>query len=75
MFYKSIQLLTYADDLDTVAKGVRALREAFSSLEWNMRPTDVEQRERARPIDIEQYEKTKPNDIEQFENMRLTDVE
>ncbi|GIY60368.1 hypothetical protein CDAR_9841 [Caerostris darwini] len=33
IFYKSIQLLTYTDDNDIVARGIPALREAFSSLE------------------------------------------
>jgi len=32
-FYKSVQLLTYADDIDIIARFQTALKEAFLSLE------------------------------------------
>jgi sorting nexin-29 len=33
IFYKSVQLLAYADDIDTIARSPTALKEAFLSLE------------------------------------------
>ena len=33
IFYKSVQLLAYADDIDIIARYRRALKEAFLSLE------------------------------------------
>jgi len=33
IFYKSVQLLTYADDIDIIARSRTALKEAFLSLE------------------------------------------
>jgi hypothetical protein len=33
IFHKSVQLLAYADDTDTIARSQTALKEAFISLE------------------------------------------
>jgi len=33
IFYKSVQLLAYADDIDIIARSRMALKEAFLSLE------------------------------------------
>jgi sorting nexin-29 len=33
IFYKSVQILAYADDIDIVGRSQAAMKEAFSSLE------------------------------------------